>query len=88
MARARKTRPSELAWRGRPLPLLDERHCIGCGWCVAICPVDCLGMAEGFPLLIRAAACVSCGLCADVCPTRAITMASRSADLNEAEPRT
>ena len=53
---------------------MDERRCTGCGWCAAVCPVDCLEMTAGMPFLARPAACVSCGLCADVCPTDAIAL--------------
>ena len=74
MARARKTRVAEDAWLRRPLPELDDRLCNGCGWCVAICPVDSLAMSGPTPWLARPAACVSCGLCAAVCPTQAISM--------------
>ncbi|MEI7685340.1 MAG: 4Fe-4S dicluster domain-containing protein [Planctomycetota bacterium] len=77
MARARKTRIVQAAWRRRPLPTLDARRCNGCGWCVAICPVESLAMSGSTPWLARPAACVSCGLCAAVCPTGAITMAPR-----------
>ena len=74
MARARKTRVAEEAWRGRPLPHLDERRCNGCGWCAAACPADALAMAGSRPWLVRPAACVSCGVCVDVCPTDAIAL--------------
>ncbi len=74
MARAKKTRVTESAWRQRPLPVLDERRCTGCGWCDACCPTDALAMDGATPWLVRPARCVSCGLCADVCPTKAITM--------------
>ena len=74
MGRAKKTRDAEAAWLARPLPVLDERRCTGCGWCVAVCPVDALAMSGSKPWLIRPARCVSCGVCADACPTDAILM--------------
>jgi ferredoxin len=76
MGRAKKTRVAVVAWLSRPLPVVDERRCTGCGWCAAVCPADALTMEGGLPMLVRPAACVSCGLCADVCPTKAITLAT------------
>jgi len=74
MGRAKKTRVAVSAWLSRPLPVLDETKCTGCGWCAEICPVDALAMKSGTPFLARPARCVSCGLCADVCPAKAIEL--------------
>jgi len=56
------------------LPTLDERKCVGCGDCVALCPVDCLEMAGPLPWLPRPGRCVSCTLCVLICPVGALQM--------------
>lgn len=58
------------------LPLLDERLCIGCGECVALCPVDCLEMGHALPWLPRPAACISCSVCVWVCPVDALALSA------------
>jgi len=61
-------------WRERELPRLDERKCTGCGWCVAVCPTQCLAMAGPLPWLPRPADCISCGACVFVCPPEALAL--------------
>jgi len=61
---------------------LDHEHCVGCGFCVSICPE---GAPKLTPALIRdgrliskalidldASKCTFCGECAVICPTNAI----------------
>jgi MinD superfamily P-loop ATPase len=62
----------------RELPTLDERLCNSCGWCVRLCPTDCLEMAGPLPFLARPGHCNSCGVCVLVCPTAALTLTSRT----------
>ena len=52
--------------------MVDKNKCIGCGTCVAICPVgasslDCEGKA-----VIDRAKCIRCGACQSSCPVEAI----------------
>jgi ferredoxin len=61
------------------LPLLNDRRCTGCGDCVAVCPTDCLAMAELLPHLPRPLDCISCAVCVAVCPVDALTMAPLAA---------
>jgi len=56
----------------RPLPILDERRCTGCGACAAVCPTGCLERLGRTVWLPRPADCVSCGACAAVCPADAL----------------
>jgi NAD-dependent dihydropyrimidine dehydrogenase PreA subunit len=56
------------------LPVLDETRCVGCGDCVAACPVDCLAMAGPEPWLLRPGDCISCALCVLICPTQALEL--------------
>jgi len=46
--------------------ILREDLCVGCGSCVASCPLGCLEYADGKPVLIGD--CSSCGVCSRVCP--------------------
>ena len=54
--------------------MVDKNKCIGCGTCVAICPVGAISMgAEHYE--IDANACTDCGTCAAQCPVEAIKQA-------------
>jgi ferredoxin len=68
--------PQRLAsqWQRLPLPALDERRCTGCGWCVLVCPTDCLALAGPLPWMPRPLDCIRCAACAVVCPTTAIVV--------------
>ncbi len=62
-------------------PVIDSRHCIGCGTCVSACPESgVLGMIHGQATVIHGARCVGHGRCADACPVGgiAITMGDLS----------
>ena len=41
--------------------------CVGCGSCVAFCPVKCLEYSDGLPRLVGK--CTECGICFQVCPS-------------------
>jgi formate hydrogenlyase subunit 6/NADH:ubiquinone oxidoreductase subunit I len=58
----------------RELPVLNPIRCTGCGDCVTICPVDCLGMAGVRPWMPRPGDCIACNACVIVCPADAIEM--------------
>jgi len=73
MSRKQKTK----VLKPHELPTLDERRCNGCGWCVRLCPTDCLEMAGPLPFLARPGHCNSCGVCVFVCPTQALTLTVR-----------
>jgi formate hydrogenlyase subunit 6/NADH:ubiquinone oxidoreductase subunit I len=74
MSSMNKIRVTDTDWRQVELPRLDETRCNGCGWCVAVCPTDCLAMRGPYPWLPRPLDCISCGLCAWICPTTAIDL--------------
>jgi coenzyme F420 hydrogenase subunit beta len=46
--------------------VVRENLCVGCGACVAICPVDALTLEDGVPKLVGK--CSACGNCYSACP--------------------
>jgi ferredoxin len=60
----------------QPLPRFDLKACQGTGWCIRICPTECLEFWNDVPGLKYPQACVSCGACELVCPTDAIVVSS------------
>lgn len=65
----------------RPLPTFDLKACQGTGWCIRICPTDCLDFWNDLPGLKYPQACISCAACELVCPTKAIGVVSKEARL-------
>jgi NAD-dependent dihydropyrimidine dehydrogenase PreA subunit len=57
------------------LPALDVTRCTGSALCVAVCPADCLALANGRPWMPRPADCIGCSVCVLICPTEALVMA-------------
>ncbi len=74
MTTGKNRRVVETHWRGVEMPAVLETRCTGCGWCVEVCPTQCLAMGAHLPSLPRPLDCVSCTLCALVCPADAIEM--------------
>jgi NAD-dependent dihydropyrimidine dehydrogenase PreA subunit len=56
------------------LPMVDDRLCTGCGDCVAVCPTECLALADMLPWLRRPVDCIACTLCVLLCPDEALRM--------------
>lgn len=60
--------------------VIDEKRCIGCGYCVEFCPRGCLEKDENKisrhgltqPAFTKPELCTTCGLCARICPRWAI----------------
>ncbi|PID95619.1 MAG: ferredoxin [Bacteroidetes bacterium] len=50
---------------------IDEALCIGCSYCVSVCPTEAFRVKNGKSVLLSNQ-CVDCGKCALVCPTDAI----------------
>jgi NAD-dependent dihydropyrimidine dehydrogenase PreA subunit len=69
-----KHRVLAASWRQRELPVVDETLCTGCGWCVEVCPTDCLALGKHLPWMPRPLDCVSCELCVLICPANALRM--------------
>ena len=51
--------------------MVDEKKCISCGACVAICPVNAIKIEKG-KAKINPKKCIKCGTCAQFCPVSAI----------------
>ncbi|MHA1883962.1 MAG: Coenzyme F420 hydrogenase/dehydrogenase, beta subunit C-terminal domain [Promethearchaeota archaeon] len=47
--------------------IFDSENCSGCGLCAGICPMNCIGIYNGFGK-IEDDKCIRCGLCYFVCP--------------------
>jgi len=47
--------------------LVVPELCVGCGSCVAFCPMKCLEYSDGLPRLVGR--CTECGICFQVCPS-------------------
>lgn len=59
--------------------MVDKTKCIGCGTCVAICPVGAISFDENGKAQIDRTKCIRCGSCEASCPVEAIDL-SRSDD--------
>lgn len=52
--------------------LVDKEKCIGCGTCIAICPVGAISFGDDGKAVINKEICVHCGACKNSCPVEAI----------------
>lgn len=52
--------------------MVDKNKCIGCGTCVAICPVGAISLDGEGKAVIDKEKCIRCGACQASCPVEAI----------------
>ena len=59
-------------------PIVNNKLCTQCGTCIAVCPVDAIGLdhhtTRGLLPRIDKACCTRCGKCVTVCPGKALKM--------------
>jgi Na+-translocating ferredoxin:NAD+ oxidoreductase RNF subunit RnfB len=53
---------------------VDNDKCFSCGSCIALCPVEAIGLAKDSTVQFDKEKCVgsTCSICVDACPARAI----------------
>lgn len=55
-------------------PVLNEEKCIGCGLCLAFCPVNSIHKSGEGKFEVTYDYCKGCGICANECKKGAIEM--------------
>lgn len=53
-------------WKDLDEDVVKPGFCLGCGACVATCPVQCLALERGRAVLVTT--CINCGICYGQCP--------------------
>jgi len=52
--------------------MVNKNKCIGCGTCVAMCPVQAIQIGADGKAYINKDLCIRCHTCESVCPVNAI----------------
>lgn len=58
---------------------VNDEVCVGCGVCVARCPLNALEISDEGLCTVERMRCIGCGLCAIKCPTGALSLQERPA---------
>jgi ferredoxin len=55
--------------------VIDQSHCINCGWCRRECPTETIFYfdSENRKHRVEPEGCIDCAICAQVCPMACIT---------------
>ncbi len=53
---------------------LDQKKCIGCSLCSAVCPQAVFAMKDNKADIVDFNACMECGACVNNCPAKAISV--------------
>ena len=54
--------------------LVDRDHCVACGSCVKVCPVQAVEIVRGVTARVNPDKCVGCGRCVAECPASVIRL--------------
>ena len=52
--------------------VVDHYHCVACGCCVKVCPMQAIAIAAGIKALVNPDRCVGCGEGVRACPASVI----------------
>lgn len=59
-------------------PVIDEKKCINCMFCVVYCPENCIKTEDNKRGKIDLDYCKGCGICSKECPVKCIKMEEES----------
>lgn len=51
---------------------VEQGSCIGCGACMASCPVEAIAFNDDGLAVVDGEKCIDCGACVGICPVEAI----------------
>ena len=60
--------------RKRRKALIDPTVCVGCGCCIAVCPMQAIKIMRGYWAQVEQEKCIGCGKCAIECPASVIVI--------------
>ena len=55
-------------------PIIDEKKCINCSFCVTFCPDNAIALKDGKRGPVNLDYCKGCGICMSICPVKCINM--------------
>lgn len=53
---------------------VEQAHCVACGCCVKVCPLDAIQIMQGIAAQVNMDQCVGCGKCAKECPASVVVI--------------
>lgn len=65
---------------------VESSQCIGCGYCLEVCPAFVFEMIDAKAAVVRVNWCIGCGQCGSVCPREAIHPKGTKRELPPSSP--